>query len=150
MKTSIGLAALTVTVGTMIMTAQPALAATTLPPVQRAGSVEYSSGGVGLDQSTAFERATKQWPLTLEFAIKDRQRADFAANVGVVVRDANGHTELQTVSSGPFLLARLTPGHYTVDATLDGKTLHEHVVISHGRPAKAVIVWPTGTDEGRS
>ena len=122
----------------------------TLPPVQHSGQVEYLSGGIGDAESTAMQRAAHQWPRTLEFAVKDKQHADFAANVDVIVRDAHGHTALQTESAGPFLLARLAPGRYAVDATFAGKTLHENVTVARGTPAKATFVWPAGTDEKRS
>jgi hypothetical protein len=125
-------------------------AATSLPLVQRSGAVEYLSGGIGVDESTAIESASRRWPLTLEFAIKDRQRADFAADVAVKVRDAKGHAVLDTTAGGPFLLAKLVPGAYTVDATLAGKTLHAKVNVQSGQPAKSVLVWPAGTDGARS
>jgi hypothetical protein len=125
-------------------------AATTLPPVQTIGHVQYLSGGIGKDESQAIEHASKNWPLTLEFAVKDKQRNDFTADVKVIVHDAKGHAALEATSAGPYLLAKLAPGHYTVDATLAGKTLHEKVVVKHGHPAKAVFMWPTGTDAARS
>lgn len=150
MRTLIRKVAIATTLGTLMVGGAFALAATALPPVHKSGHVEYLSGGVGKDEATAIETASKQWPLTLEFAVKDNKRADFAANVSVVVRDAKGHTVLQTTSDGPFLLAKLAQGHYAVDATLAGKTLHEKVRIKHGQPAKAVFEWPAGTDQSRS
>lgn len=118
-----------------------------LPPLQRSGGIEYLSGGVGHDEARAVEHAARHWPLTLEFAVKNKPRADFAADVQVHVRDANGHTRLDARSDGPFLLAKLPPGRYRVDASLAGKTLHERVQIKAGHPAKAVFLWPAGTDE---
>ena len=150
MRTPIRKAAIATTLGTLMMGGAFAQAATALPPVHKDGHVEYLSGGIGKDEATAIESASKQWPLTLEFAVKDNKRADFAANVNVVVRDAKGHTVLQATSDGPFLLAKLGIGHYAVDATLAGKTLHEKVLIKHGQPAKAVFEWPAGTDQSRS
>lgn len=150
MKTLIHLAALAAVLGTSMMSGGLAQAATALPPVQQAGGVEYLSGGIGKDESMAIENATRQGPLTLEFAVKDRQHADFVADAHVVVRDAKGRTALQTTTDGPFLLAKLTPGSYAVDATLDGRTLHEEVLVKRGAPAKAVPVWPAGTAESGS
>lgn len=121
-----------------------------LPPVQQSGAVQYLSGGIGLDESTAIKKASQQWPLTLEFAVKDQQHAVFAADVDVLVRDASGRAALQATSDGPFLLARLQPGHYSVAATLAGKTLHENVVIRKGQPARAVFVWPAGVETAHS
>ena len=127
--------------GAMLMSGAIAQAASTLPPVQKVGSVEYLSGGIGLDESRAIESASHQWPLILEFAAKDGQHADYLANVQVRVRDAKGHDTLEATSDGPFLLAKLPPGRYSVDATVGGKTLYENVVIKQHQPAKAVFVW---------
>ncbi|MDN8617459.1 hypothetical protein [Variovorax ginsengisoli] len=99
------------------------------------------SRGIGREESRAIEKASPKWPLTLESATKDRHGADFAADVNVVIRDARGHALLQTVSTGPFVLARLSPGHYDVDATFDRKTLNKTVVDSEGLPAKALFLW---------
>jgi hypothetical protein len=45
--------------------------AAALPAVHTAGHVQYLSGGIGKDESQAIENASKHWPLTLEFAVKD-------------------------------------------------------------------------------
>lgn len=127
-----------------------AQAATPLPPVQRSGTVAYPSGGIGVDESKAIQNASKQRPLTLEFVIKDKQRADFAAGVAVKVHDAKSHAVLDTTAGGPFLLVKLPPGRYAVDATLAGKTLHASVKVESGRPARTLLVWPAGTDGTRS
>ena len=150
MRTLIRNAAFATAVGALMAGGALAQAENDLPAVHRSGSVEYLSGGIGQSQSTAIENASRHWPLTLEFAVKDKQHADFAANVHVLVRDAHGHTALETTAGGPFLLAKLAPGDYAVTARLDGKTLHERVLVKEHQPAKAVFVWPTGTDETRS
>lgn len=150
MKTLIHKVATAATLGALMAGGAFAQAAATLPPLHRNGQVEYLSGGIGKDEATAIESASRQWPLALEFAVKDKKHADFVANVDLVVRDAKGHTALQATSDGPFLLARLAPGHYTVDATLADKTLHKQVSINHARPAKVVFVWPAGTGESHS
>ena len=114
------------------------------------GTVEYLSGGIGLDESRAIESASRQWPLTLEFAARDRQHADFLSDVKVRVRDARGHDALEATSEGPFLLAKLPPGAYVVEATLEGRTLRENVVIRPHQPAKALFVWRAEAVSGTS
>ncbi|MBB3181185.1 carboxypeptidase regulatory-like domain-containing protein [Variovorax sp. Sphag1AA] len=133
---------LTATAGALLSGGALAQATTMLPPVHKFGSVEYLSGGIGLDESRAIEHASPQWPLTLEFAAKDKQRADFLADVKVRVRDAHGKDTMKATSDGPFLLAKLPPGQYVVDATLAGKKLSENIVIKEHGPTKAVFVWP--------
>jgi hypothetical protein len=137
-------------VGALLLAGTLALAVTELPAVQRSGKIEYLSGGIGKDEAAAIENASRQWPMTLEFAVKDRKHDEFAADVTVSVRDAKGNATLEATSKGPFLLAKLEPGHYTVDATFGGKTLHEKVAVKAGLPAKAVFVWPAGTEEHHS
>lgn len=150
MKTPFPKAALAASLGALLLGSAMAQPQAALPPVQKSGPVEYLSGGIGQDEARAIERSSAQWPLTLQFAVKDKQRAVFAANVAVAVRDAKGRTALTATSDGPFLLAKLEPGTYAVDATFGGKTLHEKVVVKRGQPARAVFVWPAGTDETSS
>ncbi len=137
MKTSHSITALTL--GALVSIA--ALAQTGLPTVQHSGSVDYLSGGIGIDESTAIKAASPQWPLTLEFAVSTQPRADYASDVQVTVRDAHNAVALQTTASGPFLLVKLPPGQYTVDALYAGKTEHQSVTIVQGRPAKSTFVW---------
>jgi hypothetical protein len=136
--------------GALVIGGASAQAATELPQVHKSGRVEYMSGGVGKDAAMAIEQASRKWPLTLEFTVKDGKRDEFTADVKVVVRDARGREALQATADGPFLLAKLAPGHYDVDATLGSKTLHEKVSVKQGQPAKAVFVWPAGTSERHS
>jgi hypothetical protein len=126
--------------------AMAAPAGASLPEVQRSGRVEYLSGGIGHDEAQAVQAEARRWPLTLEFAVNDRPRADFAADVAVKVRDARGHTALDTTASGPFLLMKLSPGMYKVDATLRGQTLHREVHVQAGHPTQALFLWPHGMD----
>jgi hypothetical protein len=125
-----------------------AAGAASLPPVHTEGGVAYLSGGIGQGEVRAIERSERQWPLTLEFAQNDRRHADFVADVAVVVRGLDRRTSLHATSEGPFLLAKLPPGRYAVDATLDGRTLHRQVTVREGVPTSAVLVWPAGTDKG--
>lgn len=131
--------------GMLLVAGSPAQAASALPAVHTSGHVEYMSGGIGQREEAAIERASKRWPLTVEFAEKHKPRAEFVADVKTTVRDAKGHAVLQVNADGPFLLAKLAPGSYVIDATLAGKTLHEKVVVARGQPAKAVFLWPAGT-----
>jgi hypothetical protein len=70
--------------------------AASLPAVQHAGNIAFVTGGIGLDESTAFKSAMKEWPLTLLFAERIGQRAEYVANVQVEVSDLKGHTAIDT------------------------------------------------------
>lgn len=120
--------------------------AATLPPMQKIDGIETMTGGIGEGQSNAMENEGKHWPLMLEFATRDHAKSDFAANVKVMVRNAKGDTVLDTTSSGPFLLARLDPGQYTVAATFAGKTMQQKVEVGK-TPTRHLFLWPQGTGE---
>jgi hypothetical protein len=109
--------------------------------------VAYASGGIGSDESAMMRSASRDWPATFEFAVRDGKRNDFVADVLVSVRDAAGKPVLDNVlAKGPFMLTRLDPGRYQVQATLGGRTLTQRIEVQKGSPARTVFVWPAGTD----
>jgi hypothetical protein len=126
-----------------LLTVLPVCAATagTLPAEQTQGAVTYVSGGIGQEESQAFEAAAAQYPLALEFALKHTPRAEFTANVHVIVTDAKGQHILDTRSDGPFLLAKLPAGRYTVTAERKGETLTKTVHIAPAKSAHALFLW---------
>jgi hypothetical protein len=119
------------------------------PPIHMANGIEYMSGGIGSDEEALMQSIAPRWPATFEFAIKDGKRADFAADVAVTVRDSAGRAVLARVTAqGPFMVARLDPGRYEVEATLAGQTLKQAVEIHVGSPTRTLFLWPAGTDVG--
>ena len=109
--------------------------------------VVFASGGIGSDESALMRRAAGEWPASFEFAVRAGARNEYAANVQVTVRDASGQAVLADVlSQGPFMLARLAPGRYDVEATLDGRTLHRRIRVGGQGSAHVVFVWPAGTN----
>ena len=121
-----------------------------LPAVQKSGAVEYLTGGVGLDESTAIKSASRHWPLSLVFSVQAPGKAEFASDVKLEIRDAKGELVLDTTASGPFLLAKLPPGSYSLRATLAGKPLARKVQIKAGSSARVELVWPAGTNQGQA
>jgi hypothetical protein len=117
------------------------------PPIHMTHGIEYMSGGIGSDEAELMETVAPRWPATFEFAIKDHKGADFAAGVHVTVRGSNGTALLDdVVSGGPFMVARLDPGTYEVEARLLGNTLKQTLHVLPGAPARVAFVWPAGTD----
>ncbi len=117
------------------------------PPIYMSHGVEYMSGGIGSDEARLMETVSPRWPATFEFAVKDSKGADFASNVHVTVRDSSGTALLDNVvSGGPFMVARLEPGSYEVEARLGGQVLKQQLRVPEGATAKATFVWPAGTD----
>ena len=113
-----------------------------LPPLQHYGSVEYLTGGFGLDESTALKEAMGQYPLAFTFASSADGRAAYVSGVRVVVRDRYDATVLNVASEGPYLLARLPAGQYQVFATYRHKTLSRHITLSSSGTTRVVFDWP--------
>lgn len=141
------LAASLLAAGLMHGTAAWAQTDSALPAVKTSGNVEYLSGGIGLDESTAIKSVAGQWPLSLVFSVKSGARAEYASNVALVVRDAKGAVVLETSGSGPYLLAKLEPGTYELHATLAGKVLEQQVQVKARTSTRLELVWPAGTNQ---
>lgn len=134
--------------GALLLGALSSAQAAVNPPIYMAHGVEYMSGGIGSDEAKLMETVSPRWPATFEFAIKDRKgSADFAAGVHVTVRDGSGVALLDNVvSGGPFMVARLEPGTYEVEARIGSQVLKQQLHVLQGAAAKAVFEWPAGTD----
>ena len=117
------------------------------PPIRMAHGIEYMSGGIGSDEAKLMETVAPRWPATFEFAIKDHKGAEFASDVRVTVRDSHGAVLLDNVESAvPFMVARLDPGTFELEARLRGNTLKQTLQLRPGTPARVAFLWPAGTD----
>lgn len=125
--------------GAALLTGAPAWAQ--LPPVQQQGGIEYLSGGIGLDESTAFKAAMSQFPLALIFASREGDVAAYVADVRVVIRDNQNNDVLNVESNGPYFLVKLSPGKYQIFATYNNKTLSQKVAIGTSGTKQARFEW---------
>ncbi|QKH38560.1 carboxypeptidase regulatory-like domain-containing protein [Achromobacter pestifer] len=112
-----------------------------LPPVQQQGSVQYVSGGIGLDESEAMKAAAKDYPLALTFAAQRDGKADYVANVAVTISDAHGKSVLQATAEGPYMLVKLPAGNYRISATYNGQAQQREVSVQNTGTARAVFEW---------
>ncbi len=112
-----------------------------LPPERTQGSVTFISGGIGSDESEAMKRAATRYSLSIELA-STGPRAEYVSDVKIDIRDQRGNTVLSTTSEGPFLLANLSPGQYTVDATRNGSSQQRKVVIGGKAHARVTFSFP--------
>lgn len=121
-----------------------AVAQAQLPPSQTYQGVEYVSGGFGEDSADAFKAAQSSYPLALTFAAVDEDGGarPYVAEVRVVVkRQGSGEVVLDVPSAGPYLLARVEPGDYDVDATYQGETQTQRVSIGQNGGVQKTITW---------
>jgi hypothetical protein len=111
-----------------------------LPQIQQQGDVSYTSGGVGQDESHALRAEQNRWPLSMRFT---GPTADYLADVRVKIVDAHSADVLDTTSRGPYMLVKLRPGRYTVQASYKDHTQSKSVTIPAKGTAKADFYWKT-------
>lgn len=117
------------------------------PPIRMENGVEYMGGGGSTDEAALMQSIEPRWPASFEFAIKDGKKQVSAGDVVMTVRDASGREVLsQIATGGPFLVARLEPGRYQVEATLGGQTLKQEIELLPWQPKRTVFVWPASAE----
>lgn len=109
-----------------------------LPQELHQGDLTFVTGGVGLDESQALREAAPHWPLALRFT---GSGSDYLADVHVHITDAQGAAVLQADSRGPYMLVKLHPGRYTVQASYEGHDQTRSVVLKHGSHEKLDFSW---------
>lgn len=112
-----------------------------LPPEKTQGSVTYLTGGIGKDEAAAVKAAESTYPLSIEFVQRAKPKDEFLANVDVTIRDHAGKVALKTETDGPFLLAKMPAGKYTVMAKTNGKTITRNLTIAESKPEHLMLVW---------
>jgi len=114
----------------------------TLPPESAQGAVKYITGGIGYDEAEAMRQAVGRYPLAIELAARAAPRDVYLADVQVAIRDRSGKTVLATTTQGPFLLASLPPGRYTIDAETGGASQQKSVTVSSGLHQRVLFEFP--------
>lgn len=112
-----------------------------LPATQKQGEISYLSGGIGLTEANAIKHVAKRYPLELEFVLKAKPKDEYLADVKVNIKDAHGKVVLDTTADGPFLLAQMPAGKYTISADRDGKVEHRRIEIAAKEHQRLVFAW---------
>ncbi len=111
------------------------------PQPQEQGSVSFISGGVGEDDAQRLKQMRSQYPLELLFVTSGNPN-QYLSDVKVKIMDGRGKVVLDTVSNGPFLLAKVPPGRYSVNADNDGSVKRQSVQVGGGKTQRVMFVWP--------
>jgi hypothetical protein len=136
-----GLAGMLLVAGLIGGLPAPVALAQAAPPVQTQGGIEYVTGGIGSDEAQAMKVLAPEYPLELLFVATEADgRGVYLADNKVEIR-AGGKTVLQVTSGGPYLLAKLPPGHYAITADYEGKAKTQAVDIAAGKHARIVFSW---------
>lgn len=122
--------------------------ALTNPPIRLAQGIEYMCGGRTGEEAAFMQTVSPRWAATLEFGIS-RAKPDvtFPSEVKVMVRERySGRPVMEASTGAPFMLARLDPGAYEIEASMGGVTLRQPLVVFNGMSSKAVFMWPSNVD----
>lgn len=102
--------------------------------------IEYVAGGIGVEAQERFNKLAKdRFNLKLVFTLNE---GNYIADVNVAVKDARGRTVVEEMADGPYLLAKIPRGRYTVTATYDGKTVTRTMQVGAGLRT-AYLRWPS-------
>ena len=117
-----------------------------LPTAQTQGAVSWVSGGIGEGAAADFKAAQSQYALSIEMSRMATPKNEYVSDAAVKIIDAKGTTMLDTKADGPFMLVKLPPGTYRIEATLDGKTAKSRALkVGSKGSAHASLVFPAGT-----
>ena len=105
----------------------------------RSGSADFLSGGVSLEARQQLAAQAGQYNLHLEFAYAPE--GEYLSEVQVDIADSRGNNVLSTRTQGPWLLAKLPAGTYTVSAKF-GDTVRKQQVSVGGGKRHLVMRFP--------
>jgi len=91
------------------------------------GGVPFVSGGVGGEEQAELRAEAARYSLWVVTA--ERGSGVYLADVQLTLRDAAGRTVLDEALDGPWLMAKVPPGRYTLEARCEGQTLRRSVTI---------------------
>jgi hypothetical protein len=108
------------------------------------GTASAVGGGVGINARDMLSSQAPDHNVRMVFSLNT---GNYVADVDVRVRDARGNTVLQGTSDGPWLLAKLQPGNYTVDATYGGRTVTQRINVGRTGVRSANFRWPASVEQ---
>jgi hypothetical protein len=117
-----------------------------LPPERHQGEVAYISGGLAEREANAIKRASQDYPLELVFRQDVNGKPRDLYDVPVKIRDdASGKVVFDGTSAGPYFIARLPKGRYTVTAHWGDWNFSKELAIGNGRD-RVVFAWKRDSD----
>lgn len=106
--------------------------------IQTDRGIRYVSGGIGLSERDELGALSGQFNLRLMFAMHGS--GNYLADVRVRILDARGGVILDATSQGPYFLAQLPPGRYTVEAEILGQTQRQTARVD-ARQSRLNFYW---------
>jgi hypothetical protein len=114
--------------------------AVNLPPQHRSGMVIYRTGGVTPDEAVALKRAADEYPLEVVFVERQGRREHPLPDMPMRITDDKGNVVFDARTMGPYFLARLPKGRYTISTRWDAWSFSRPVTIGAERQ-RVVFAW---------
>ncbi|HEX4331963.1 MAG TPA: hypothetical protein VH040_07485 [Usitatibacter sp.] len=116
-----------------------------LPAEQHQGDVSYISGGLSRQQADSIKRASQDYPLELIFRQDVNGKPKDLYDVPLQIRnDATGKVVFDGRSAGPYFIARVPKGRYTVTAHWDNWNFSKDLAIGDARD-RVIFAWKRDT-----
>lgn len=107
------------------------------------GNVTYISGGVGVHEQEQLDGRAGEFNLKLVFTLVE---GNYLADIGVLVSDAKGRRIVEHQAGGPYFMAKLPAGQYSVTATYDGRALTRKVSLGARGLRTEYFRWPSNPE----
>ncbi|HXZ48732.1 MAG TPA: hypothetical protein VEG27_06905 [Usitatibacter sp.] len=112
-----------------------------LPPERHTSAgIEYLTGGRSPAEAESVKRVAHDFPLEVVFVERDRAGASVRFDNPVVIRDVSGKVVFSGRTDGPYFLAKLPPGYYTVTTRWQSWSFTKPVTIG-GERQRVVFRW---------
>jgi len=95
-------------------------------PSQAQVPVAAVSGGVTEEERDRLNALAQDYNLKIVMATRS---GAYLADVAVAVRDESGRPVLETRADGPWVLARLPAGRYSIEGSANGATVRKTVAV---------------------
>lgn len=107
-----------------------------------AGGFKYVTGGVGDAEQAIMSSRFNDYSYKL-VNVKSGPDAAFVSEVHVVIWNEKDNKVLETTTDGPWLIANLPAGDYTIKATFENVTKTKTITLVEDANQRMVIDWRT-------
>lgn len=125
----------------MMTSIYPIIVLAELPKIQLENNIQIIAGGIGLDESIAIRKESKNWPILFEFSKINGSKAEWISDVAIVIRDSKNKLIIAMNVEGPLILLKLAPGKYLLEANFEGNKKIRLFEIADLKHKKISIYW---------
>lgn len=115
--------------------------------VQQQAGISFVTGGVGLGEREALMQQASQFNLKV---VNTNRSGAYTADARVSIINSSGHEVLNTQLDGPWLMAKLPPGRYTLNANDGQRTQTRKLSVAASGLSRVQFTWnePGGSGQG--